>query len=203
VTVNLEEMRHLTTRDQWVYVVGRIAVEAVDLDAQLRALRTVLAGESGRDATLAGPAAWSVTMAACQRHLATFDLDDRSRAAIGSVLDAADTAWQQRNRYLHDLLVDTIQADEDRAPVAPGRRTGDRRLQRRLSLDPKGLAPNDVIVSLSHAVDLVLEIVAVGWRLRSARGYVEGSTMWSDTLFGHITGNWDGSADFYSDDEDD
>lgn len=201
--MNLEEMPHLTTRERWVYVIGRIAVEAVGLDAQLRALRTVLAGETGRDATLAGPAAWSATMTACRRHLATFDLDDRSRAAIGSVLDAADTAWQQRNRYLHDLLVDTIQADEENTPVARGRRTGDRRLQRRLSRDPKGLAPNDVIVSLNHAVDLVVEMVAVGWGLRSARGYVEGATMWSDTLFGHFTGNWDGSADFYSDDDGD
>lgn len=200
--MNLEEMPHLTTKERWVYVVGRIAIESVDMDAQLRTLRARLAGETGRDAILAGASAWTKTISSCRALLERSDVEERGRVSIAAVLDAADKAWQQRNRYLHDLLVESIQADEKMAPIVPTYIGNDRRLRRRLS-HGKGDAPNDEIVTLNQAVDLVLELVAIGWRLRAARDYIQGSSKWNDIMFGHVTGNWDGSAVIYDDDDDD
>jgi hypothetical protein len=198
--VDLEELSRLSARDRWIYVVGRIAVESVNLDGRLRALLAALKGQSGRDALLEAAPAWSQTAADCRKHLGGRALDDRAHAAITVILDGADRAWDERNRYVHDRLVETMQANFDSAPPELVREGA--RLRVRLARDRKRVAPDEELVSLDQAVALVLELVALTWQLRVVENHLGGATAWNGLLFGHDTGCWDGSAEWISGDDD-
>lgn len=201
--MNLEGLPHLSARNRWVFVIGRITVESVDMDAKLRELLATLTNRTDRAAILDMSQSWTATVTECKQRLAGVPFHADAQSAIGAVLDDASAAWNQRNRYVHDLLVDKIASDNHESPVVVGSKGHDQRLRLRLSRDKKGNAPDSEIVSLDHAVGLVHQLVAVTWRLRAARGYLAGSTMWNGALFGHVTGDWDGSASWVSDDDND
>lgn len=192
----------MSAHHQWVYVVGRIVLESVSMDARLRALLATMRGCMEPDAALGAAPPWNSSMTDCRKLLPGL-ASDTTRAAIATVLDEADRAWNERNRYVHDMLIDKIAVDDDSYPTVVGSTGEHQRLRRRLARDTKGGAPDAQVVSLDHAVKLVEQLVSATWRLQAARGYLAGRTsMWSALLFGHVTGNWDGSADSISGDED-
>jgi len=203
VAMSLEGLPNLSVHHEWVYVIGRIVVESVNVDAQLRTVLATLNGREGRDAVLEAAPDWSSTLKNCKRLLAVMPYGGKTRSAVLSVLDDADSAWNERNRYVHDLLVETIDIEDDIHPGAPARGGAHPRLRVRLSRDRKQLAPIAQVVSLEQAVTLVYQLVAVGWRLRGVQGHLKGVASWNSVLFGHVTGEWDGSAEWISDDVDD
>jgi hypothetical protein len=205
VGVNLEGLPRLSAHHRWVYVVGRIVVESVNMDARLRALLATMRGRTEPDAVLEAAPPWNSSITNCRKLLPGI-ANDTTRTAIATILDEADRAWNERNRYVHDMLIDKIAADDDSYSRAVGSKGEDQRLRRRLARDTKGGAPDAQVVSLDHAVELVQQLVSATWRLQAARGYLAGrTTMWSALLFGHVTGEWDGSAEWVSgkEDEDD
>lgn len=202
--MHLEGMPRLSAHNRWVFVVGRITIESVDMDAKLRELLATLTKQKdARMAILDMRQSWTATLSDCRNLVTQLTSDADAQKAIDAVLDAAADAWDRRNRYVHDLLVDAIHLDDSRSPVVLGRRRPDQRLRVRLSRDKKGGAPDSEVVSLIDAVELVHQLVAVTWRLRAARRYLTGSTTWNGLLFGHVTGHWDGSASWVSDGDDD
>jgi hypothetical protein len=201
--MSLEGLPNLSVHHQWVYVVGRIVVESVNVDARLRALLATLNGRMDRDALREAAPQWSTTLAGCKNHLAQVPFSEKTWAAVMAVVNDADAAWNERNRYVHDLLVETIAADDQPHPDAAAFDGKHPRLRVRLASDRKGGAPDAQVVSLDQAVALVHQLVAVGWRLRGAQGHLAGATTWNDLLFGHVTGDWDGSAGWTSDEDDD
>ncbi|MDY1003659.1 hypothetical protein [Curtobacterium sp. CFBP9011] len=185
-----------------MYVVGKIVVESVSMDARLRALLAVMRGDIEPDAALEAAPAWNKSITDCRELLPSI-ADDTTRTAIAAVLDEADHAWNERNRYVHDMLVDKIAADDESYPTVVGSKGEDQRLRRRLARDKKRGAPAAEVVSLDHAVELVEQLVAATWRLQAARGYLLGRiSMWRPLLFGHVTGVWDGSVESISADDD-
>lgn len=201
--MNLEGLPRLSAPNRWVYVVGKIVVESVSMDARLRALLAIMRGQTEPDAALEAAPPWNKSITDC-RELLPAIADDTTRAAVAAVLGEADHAWNERNRYVHDMLIDKIAADDDSYPTVVGSKGDDQRLRMRLARDKKGGAPAAEVVSLDHAVELVEQIVSATWRLQAARGYLLGRTnMWRPLLFGHVTGVWDGSVEWISVDEDD
>lgn len=119
-----------------------------------------------------------------------------------AVLDEADHAWNEQNRYVRDMLIDKIAADDDSHPTVVGSKGEDQRPRRRLARDKKKGTPAAEVVSLDHAVELAEQLVAATWRLQAARGDLLGRTsMWCPLLFGHVTGVWDGSVESISADD--
>lgn len=199
--MEIDELRHMTSADRWVFVRGRIATEAVDMDAALRGVHAALRNRHDRDALLEAKPAWSTTLTQCKAELQTRGLSDEMRDAAVHVLDDAGRMWNERNRYMHDLLVVSIDID-DAPPVFTEPRAEDDRYLLRLARVND--APESVSVSLDSAIQLVLELVAVTWRLRALRFYLaKESGGWRGMLLGHVEGVWDGTADIVSNDDDD
>ncbi|WP_138946757.1 hypothetical protein [Plantibacter sp. M259] len=186
-----------------MYIVGRIAVESVNVDARLRAVLAALNGRTDRDALLEASPPWTTTLTNLKARLNVMPYSAKSREAILKAISDADAAWNERNRYVHDLLVESIAADDELHPEATASPRREDRLRVRLARDKKRSAPDAQIVSLDQAVELTLQLVAVGWRLRAAQGHLAGTTTWNGLLFGYVTGNWDGSAEWVSDNDDD
>jgi hypothetical protein len=191
--MDLEQLRALPASDRWVFVRGRIASEAVDMDAALRGVHAALRGRHDRDALLDASAMWGKVVQECQQMLDTYLTDDEMRSAIRSAIDAAAKAWSERNRYMHDLLSARIEEDDDSATVAEQRepRADDDRYRLRLARQKN--APEVESVSLDDAIALVESIVAAMWRLRAARQYLTNRS-WRSMLLGHVEGDWDGNA---------
>lgn len=201
--MNLQGLPKLSARHLWVYIVGRIAIESTNVDARLRALLAVLNGRMDRDALLEAAPPWTTTLTNCKARLNVMPYSEKTRDAILTAINDADAAWNERNRYVHDLLVESIAADDTFHPEATALPGKENRLRVRLARDKKGIAPNAQVVSLGQAVELIHQLVAVGWRLRAAQGHLVGATTWNGLLFGYVTGGWDGSAEWASDDDDD
>ncbi|MEV8136803.1 hypothetical protein [Microbacterium aurantiacum] len=198
--MDVEELHQLATADRWVFVIGRIATDAVAMDAALRGVHASLRGRDDRNALLEAPDGWSATMRECVDKLSAHDLDDTMRSAIRAALDDAGRAWSDRNRYMHDLLVDSIDVDDEPPTIERESRAEDDRY--RLRLARKKNAPEHETVSLDDAINLVLALVAARWRLRAARSFLTNrSTVWRGMLVGHVQGSWDGNADWISADD--
>lgn len=126
-------------------------------------------------------------------------IDDDVRRAIESAFDAAGEAWDERNRYMHDLLTARIEGDDDPAVPAESRAADDRY---RLRLSRRKDAPEVESVSLDDAIELVESIVAAMWRLRAARQYLTDGS-WRSMLLDHVEGDWEGNASWVGTGEDD
>lgn len=125
--------------------------------------------------------------------LASRDLDEAIRQAIDSALTDAGNAWNSRNRYMHDLLVETIDIDDEPPTVEVSPRAADDRYRIRLS-HKKG-APAYESVTADDVVELIRDLVAARWRLRAARIFpATGSDVWRGMLTGSVQGEWDGNA---------
>jgi hypothetical protein len=200
--MDLEQLQTLKPSDRWVFLRGRIASEAVDMDAALRGLHAILRNRHDREALLEAPESWGATWRECIEKLTTHDVDDELRRAIRSALDHAARAWNSRNRYMHDLLVARVDPIDEPSVVERQTRAEDDRY--RLRLAPRSEATEVESVSISDAISLVCSITAAKWRLRAARLYLANeSTSWRSMLLGHVTGDWDGNADWISSDSDD
>ena len=59
-------------------------------------------------------------------------------------------------------------------------------------------------MSFEEMTSLVTEIVGVTHRLRAAAMHIaaEGSSSWSELLYAHVEGEWDGSANWIGEDDD-
>lgn len=136
-------------------------------------------------------------MRECSDRLSTHDLDDTMRSVIQAALDDAGRAWNYRNRYMHDLLVESIDIDDEPPTIQREPRAEDDRY--RLRLARKKNAPEHESVSLDDAINLVYALVAARWRLRAARSFlINHSDVWRGMLVGHLQGGWDGNADWIS-----
>lgn len=80
-------------------LVGRVVREAVSLDAGTRRLLAALRGEEQ-----SMPSSVSGVLEACSGLLPDAGLSDEEFEAGTSAIAAASTAYQQRNRYVHDML---------------------------------------------------------------------------------------------------
>lgn len=77
---------------------------------------------------------------------------------------------------MHDLLVESIDIDDEPPTVERQPRAEDDRFRMRLAR--KRDAPESESVSLRDAIALVSSLVAATWRLRAARIYLaEGTTL--------------------------
>ena len=118
--------------------------------------------------------------------------DRRIHAAIGAAIDSASAAYDERNRFMHDLLVADI--DDELLPDAERiKQEGDRYLLRLVS---KAGVAGVSVVTLDEAIGVVLTLSAETWRLRAARGYLAGRTTWRSLLLGAVEGEWDGTANW-------
>src|SRR4051812_41663938 len=103
--MKLKALRKLPERDQQTFLLGRIASEAVRLDAALRGLNAGLRGERDPLAFLDSPDFFSANVKACYVLLdKNSDISAAARAAIAVGLDRALELYQKRNRFIHDLL---------------------------------------------------------------------------------------------------
>ncbi|MDQ0648610.1 hypothetical protein QFZ53_002806 [Microbacterium natoriense] len=186
-----EQLATLPTPDQWTFVRGRIAEAAVELDSALRGLHAQLRGLDTREALLSASQNWTIVADQCRTMIACAPVEDREiHAAIGAAIDSAAAAYDERNRYMHDLLAADV--DDELIPD-PGhiRQRGDFYL---LRLTQKAGVPGVTVVTLEQAIAVVVKLSAETWRLRAARGYLAGRTTWRSLLLGVVEGEWDGTA---------
>jgi hypothetical protein len=193
--MELEDLKKLPAADRWIFVRGRVATEAVELDAALRGVHAALRGRGDREALLGAPESWSAARRECLEALADFELDTTMRVAIKEALSRAEDVWRERHRYVHDLLVESLDTiDEMPEVIRPaGAAADDDRYQLRLA--HRAGAPDGVQVSFDGAIDLVVRLLEATWRLRAARLCIsEGSATWRQMLFSDLDGNWDGTV---------
>lgn len=191
--MELESLQSWDPSDRWVFLLGRVAEDSVAMDAGLRGVHAALRNRHDRESLLSAPASWGATLRECQEMLASRDLDEAIRQAIDSALTDAGNAWNSRNRYMHDLLVETIDIDDEPPTVEVSPRAADDRYRIRLS-HKKG-APAYESVTADDVVELIRDLVAARWRLRAARIFLAtGSDVWRGMLTGSVQGEWDGNA---------
>ena len=198
--MDLEELRALPANDRWVFVLGRVTTEAVDMDSALRGLHAALRGHHDLPALLAAPEMWTKNIKECRELLAEQSIDAGIRDAISAALDAAAAAWKGRNAFLHELLVTRIDDDAPPPIVAEPRADDDRY---RIRMSSKSTKPQVESVTLDEAIALVCDLVAARWRLVAARLFLAGTRSWRDLLLGHVEGDWDGNAMWVGFDDDD
>lgn len=199
--MDLEQLDQLPSADQWTFVRGKIAEASVELDAALRALHAQLRGLNTREALLSASQNWTLVTDQCRTMIACAAVTDRAvHSAISASIDSAAAAYDERSRYMHDLL--TADVDDELPPDANRiRQEGDYYL---LRLTSKANTPAVTRVTLDEARGVVTTLVAASWRLRAARGYLAGQTTWRTLLLGSLEGEWDGSASWaYSGEDDD
>lgn len=191
--MELSQIESLDHSDQWTVVRGRIAEGSIELDAALRGLHAQLRGLDTREALLAAPQNWANLAGQCRTMSACAPVADRRiHAAIGAAIDSASAAYDERNRFMHDLLVADI--DDELLPDAERiKQEGDRYSLRLVS---KAGVPGVSVVTLDEAIGVVLTLSAETWRLRAARGYLAGRTTWRSLLLGAVEGEWDGTANW-------
>lgn len=164
--------------------------------AALRHSQVIHAALNDRDARgvlLTAPEGWSAVLRECTDRLADRDIDETTRQVIIEALRDAGNAWQERNRYMHDLLVDSIDIDDHPAKIERCPRGENDRYRMRLTRR-KG-APEHVTVSVNDGIELVHALVAARWRLSAARNVLAtGSPVWRGMLLAHVEGSWEGSA---------
>lgn len=189
--MDLDRLDELIPSDQWTFLLGRIAEGAVELDAALRQLHAQLRGLNTREAVLAAPQNWTRVAEQCRAMLACARVEDRdTHAAMSAAIDIATAAYDERNRFMHDLLTADVDDEllSDRQRI---RQQGDRYLVR---LTHKAGTEPVTPVTLDHAREVATTLVGAKWRLRAARGYLSGQTTWRTLLLGHLEGGWDGNA---------
>jgi hypothetical protein len=201
--MELEGLQSWDPSDRWVFLLGRVAEDSVAMDAGLRGVHSALRNRHDREALLSAPESWGATLRECQEMLAARDLDEVVRQAIESALTDAGDAWNSRNRYMHDLLVETIDIDDEPPTVEVSQRAADDRY--RIRLARKKGAPAYESVTTADVVELIRDLVAARWRLRAARIFLAtGSDVWRGMLTGSVQGEWDGTASWVGGhDEDD
>ncbi|WP_417512548.1 hypothetical protein [Microbacterium sp.] len=196
--MDLDQLRKLPASDGWIFMRGRIATEAVNLEAALRGVHAALRGRNDRSALLAAPESWGQLAKKCGELLDAYEpLDAAMRESIRAALDDAVAAWRERNRYAHDLLVARLTTDDDPLDPQPPRAEDERY---RLRLAYRANAPEVESVSLDDATALVAGIVAATWRLRAARSFLADGSF-ASMLRNPVEGDWDGNASWWSTDD--
>ncbi|MFF7291653.1 hypothetical protein ACFY9N_03885 [Microbacterium sp. NPDC008134] len=186
--MELDDLRALSPTDQQTFLIGRIGMETVRMDIALRFLNGVLRGHRTFDAFMVAPEGFKANAAECDLMIdRRVDTSERERRALHSAIDAARQIYSHRNRYVHRFLRTGLLRKEQWELAHLSR--------------PKGDAPEVENVSFDEMVEVVCDIVGVTYRLRSAAMYVASGT-WSDSLFGHVEGAWDGSAEWVGPDDD-
>jgi hypothetical protein len=189
--MELESLQELAPDDQWTFVRGRIVEASVALDAALRGLHAQLRGLDSVEALLDVPQNWTQAVGECRKMTARHHFDEAPlQTAILRAIDEAAAAYENRNRYMHDLL--TKDVDEELLPDPSMIIEHDGMFLLRLSR--KEGAPNVASVTFSAAVETARAVVAATWKLRAARGYLAGQTTWRTALLGELQGGWGGSA---------
>jgi len=190
--MDLDVLLELSPSDRWTFVRGRIGTEAVHMDAALSGVHAALRDRHDREALLEAPESWGAKMRECNDRLAARSVPAPLRAAMEYALRDAALAWRERNRYMHDLLVDRLDVDDAPAELSETR-ADDARY--RLRLSRKKDVPETVSVSFDEAVDLVCKLVSATWRLRATRHCLSNvSSVWRSMLLGAVEGDWDGTA---------
>ncbi|MDQ0894851.1 hypothetical protein [Agromyces ramosus] len=189
--MDLEQLAELPLSDQWTFVRGRIAEASVELDAALRGLHAQLRGLDTREALLSASQNWTIVADQCRTMIACAPVPNAAiHSAIGAAVDSAAAAYDERNRYMHDLLAADV-ADELIPDPNRIKQTNDYYL---LRLTQKAGVPAVTLVTLGRAIEVVLTLSAETWRLRAARGYLAGQTTWRSLLLGDVEGGWNGTV---------
>ncbi len=166
------------------------------MDAALSGVHAALRDRQDREALLEAPESWGSKMRECNARLSARSVPAPLHAAMEHALQDAALAWYERNRYMHDLLVDRLDVD-DAPPELAETRADDARY--RLRLSRKKDVPESVSVSFDEAVELVCKLVAATWRLRATRYCLSNlSSVWRSMLLGAVEGEWDGTASWVS-----
>lgn len=149
------------------------------MDAALRFVHAALHGRRDVDAYLDAPDYFSTNARECKRLIRNHaDLDPAVRLAVNKAISAASATYTRRNRYVHDLLRESL--------VDPNWEIA------RLSRQPEG-APEFESVTFDDMVDLVRQLVTAKWRLRGCALYIL-NRGWESIALGDVAGEWDGSA---------
>lgn len=182
--MRLIDLHALEPADQQALLLGRIGMEAVRMEVALRFLHSVLSGHRDFDSYLDAPAFFSVAAKECMvmvRESESLTRDERR--AIRRAVKIARGLYSRRNRFVHDFLRVSL-ADRSQWELAPVARL-------------TGSVLDAVPTNPEAMVDFICDLIAAGYRLRSAAMYliVEDESLWEDGLYGHLTGRWDGSVE--------
>lgn len=201
--MELSELSALDADDQWLLLLGRIATEAIRMETQLRGLHAWLHhDEVTRAALFDTPRRWGDLQKEARKKVNQLEIEGDTRAAILSALEAAHTAYDGRNKYMHRELLRHEQWDtEQPPPEVPPVLIPDSRLRVELSSDSGIPAPEPVTLEEAHS--LVRDLIGAGWRLRFARLHLMARESWKSELMAHVEGTWDGNADLMGGDDDD
>ncbi|TPW78060.1 hypothetical protein [Schumannella soli] len=178
--MNLDTLRNLPQDDQRVFLLGRVAAETTETDAALRFLWAALQERRNVGASLEAPDYFSTTVKECRKFVrdsTTISADDAT--AIRGALRVASELYTRRNRYVHDLLRESLLSSEWELV----RLTGE-----------VDIEPEPELVSFDSTVELVRDFVAVKFRLRGCAMHLLTGT-WEGLAFGQLEGRWDGSVD--------
>lgn len=177
--MELDAVRALPKDDQRVFLLGRIAMETTSMDAALRFVHAALRAEHGIDAYLDSPNFVSTAIKACRTLLnGRADLDDDIRAALKRTLGDAARLYARRNRYIHDQLRTDLMNQEWELAQLTRSVEGEHAVES---------------VSFDDAVALVLDLIAVTYRLRGSALYVLSGGR-AGMALGDVEADWAGSA---------
>jgi len=177
--MELDSLRTLPEADQQVFLLGRIAYETSRVDIGLRFVNGALRGENDIGAYLDAPDRFSDNVKRCvELAKQNPSLSEAGRAAVLNAVAAADAVYRRRNRYIHDFMRDSM--------LSNGWELA--RLKRKAGEEQESVA-----VSFDEMVELIVELVAVTFRLRGCGLYVLNGG-WEDMALGTVRGNWDGTA---------
>ncbi|MBF4598163.1 hypothetical protein ITJ50_03405 [Curtobacterium sp. VKM Ac-2889] len=175
--MDLDALYALDAADQRVFLLGRLADETTSVDAALRWLHAALNGERSVTAFRDAPAGFQRCAEACSAKVNTSSrLTQEQRAHVSRTISDARAAYKRRNRYTHDLLVEDLLSVNG---------------WELMRLDRFG--PDFTSTSAAEMVALVVELVALKYRLRGAALYLL-QGRWEAWAFGAVEGSWDGSA---------
>lgn len=175
--MDLDALHTLDPVDRRTFLLGRLVTETTSMDAVLRFLYAALDGQTAVDAFRDAPDFFQQNADKCARKVATTDrLTDEERPKILATLNDARSAYERRNRFMHDMLRDDLLSEEWEL----------------LRLNRKGeeFTPTNA----ADMIALVCELVGLTWRLRGAAFYVL-QGRWAAWAFGEVEGQWDGTAE--------
>lgn len=182
VAVDLDAVRALPIDDGVTFLVGAVARAAVELEGCLRLIFPLLGkGEASGNASFQQLAERASTLVRDHG-----DLDEMAKGHAERCLHDARSAYRNRNRPIHDLLV--AYSDESVDQFRYGRH----------KLDEYG-EPSATRISAGDLIGLRLDLLHATWRLRGLYFRLaepENSYLWSTLLSGRFEARWDGNAGF-------
>lgn len=156
------------------------------MESSLRFLHALLRGDESSDGYRRAPDGFMATARECDDKIVLLDTTDSIRGSLAAAVESARSVYVLRNRYMHDVLV---------------HEAGEGWIRTRLAAPKKG-EPATVPVVTGDMVTLVEQAVAANWRLRAGLGHLRNPAgTWADLLLGHVNGDWDGSANWHTEDD--